>query len=611
MSKKRKIIYIFIGLFILLFATINIIYASEIDKKYSNLELYQGYLVEESTVFRKASLLNMIANFFFGISKVIASITDFFLKALYQSDGIDSLVDLIVTTSTTIYNNVFGKYGMLLFFIALLFALIRFIINSHKGMRDIFQLILLMAVCMMWVTNAGTIIKTSNEISNDIQSTIATSSDKLFNGQDKIDGKDALREKYFEQAVEQPFLLMNFNELDKEKVDNNSNIKPKEGKRVENLLKFRTEDDTEKYLKENELNDSDYNNEDKNKDKQNYYVSTYSGTHKLMVATLSIVMNILLSIPYSVLALFNFIIQIQIIFYIIIFPFTFLASYLPFIRTSYIKVFKEFFGLYMIKAMLGVIILFISLIRNLTTKVMEGVEASPTTIYTTSIILLVVALIFMWKNRHKLVDVLTNGKMNYISDYIPNRSKPSEQDTKLSDEDDKKINNQNNSQDNNNSDNNTENTDNQSRTKQDDNVDNLERTDQANYQKRSSQKGLNDSARDNFKNTSEINNNLASVELPKNEDNLDNSSRNIEIERPRVDNVEVSREVENNQEERTDVPYTEVRDNNIDYKFNDNGSERAEKREQQYKVERTYVNDNYEDLNREDLQRVQDKNDKE
>ena len=611
MSKKRKIIYIFIGLFILLFATINIIYASEIDKKYSNLELYQGYLVEESTVFRKASLLNMIANFFFGISKVIASITDFFLKALYQSDGIDSLVDLIVTTSTTIYNNVFGKYGMLLFFIALLFALLRFIINSHKGMRDIFQLILLMAVCMMWVTNAGTIIKTSNEISNDIQSTIATSSDKLFNGQDKIDGKDALREKYFEQAVEQPFLLMNFNELDKEKVDNNSNIKPKEGKRVENLLKFRTEDDTEKYLKENELNDSDYNNEDKNKDKQNYYVSTYSGTHKLMVATLSIVMNILLSIPYSVLALFNFIIQIQIIFYIIIFPFTFLASYLPFIRTSYIKVFKEFFGLYMIKAMLGVIILFISLIRNLTTKVMEGVEASPTTIYTTSIILLVVALIFMWKNRHKLVDVLTNGKMNYISDYIPNRSKPSEQDTKLSDEDDKKINNQNNSQDNNNSDNNTENTDNQSRTKQDDNVDNLERTDQANYQKRSSQKGLNDSARDNFKNTSEINNNSASVELPKNEDNLDNSSRNIEIERPRVDNVEVSREVENNQEERTDVPYTEVRDNNIDYKFNDNGSERAEKREQQYKVERTDVNNNYEDLNREDLQKVQDKNDKE
>ena len=471
MSKKRKIIYIFIGLFILLFATINIIYASEIDNKYN-------YLVEESNIFKQGSLLNMIANFFFGISKIIASITDFFLKALYQSDGIDSLVDLIVATSTTMYNNVFGKYGMLLFFIGLLVALIRFIINSHKGIRDIFQLILLMAVCMMWLTNAGTIIKTSNEISNDIQSTIATSSDKLFNAQDKIDGKDALREKYFEQAVEQPFLLMNFNELDKEKVDNNSNIKPKEGKRVENLLKFRTEDDMKKYLKENELNDSDYDNKDKNKDKQNYYVSTYSGIHKLMVATSSMVMNILLSIPYSVLALFNFIIQIQIIFYIIIFPFTFLASYLPFVRTSYIKVFKEFFGLYMIKAMLGVVILFISLIRNLTTKVMEGVEASPITIYMTSIILLVVALMFMWKNRHKLVDVLTNGKMNYINninDYMPNipkRKKPDEPD--LSPEDEKKLNNKNNSQENENN----ESSDNQSRTKQDDNVDNLERTKQ-------------------------------------------------------------------------------------------------------------------------------------
>lgn len=611
MSKKRKIIYIFIGLFILLFATINIIYASEIDKKYSNLELYQGYLVEESTVFRKASLLNMIANFFFGISKVIASITDFFLKALYQSDGIDSLVDLIVATSTTMYNNVFGKYGMLLFFIGLLVALIRFVINSHKGIRDIFQLILLMAVCMMWVTNAGTIIKTSNEISNDIQSTIATSSDKLFNSQDKIDGKDALREKYFEQAVEQPFLLMNFNELDKEKVDNNSNIKPKEGKRVENLLKFRTEDDTEKYLKENELNDSKYNNKEKNKDKQNYYVSTYSGTHKLMVASLSIVMNILLSIPYSVLALFNFIIQIQIIFYIIIFPFTFLASYLPFVRTSYIKVFKEFFGLYMIKAMLGVVILFISLIRNLTTKVMEGVEASPTTIYTTSIILLVVALMFMWKNRHKLVDVLTNGKMNYINninDYMPNIPKkkvPDEPD--LPPEDEKKLNNKNNSGENEDS----ESSDNQTRTKHDDNVENLERTEQANYKQRSEQKGLNYNIKNDLNNSRSVNNNLANVELSKQDDNVDNNSRNVEIERPRVDNVEVSRGFEDNQEERIDVPYTEVRDVNTDYKFNDNRNERVEKREQQYKVERTDVNNNYDDNYREDLKRVQDKNDKE
>lgn len=611
MSKKRKIIYIFIGLFILLFATINIIYASEIDNKYNNLELYQGYLVEESNIFKQASLLNMIANFFFGISKIIASITDFFLKALYQSDGIDSLVDLIVATSTTMYNNVFGKYGMLLFFIGLLVALIRFIINSHKGIRDIFQLILLMAVCMMWLTNAGTIIKTSNEISNDIQSTIATSSDKLFNAQDKIDGKDALREKYFEQAVEQPFLLMNFNELDKEKVDNNSNIKPKEGKRVENLLKFRTEDDMKKYLKENELNDSDYDNKDKNKDKQNYYVSTYSGTHKLMVATSSMVMNILLSIPYSVLALFNFIIQIQIIFYIIIFPFTFLASYLPFVRTSYIKVFKEFFGLYMIKAMLGVVILFISLIRNLTAKVMEGVEASPITIYMTSIILLVVALMFMWKNRHKLVDVLTNGKMNYINninDYMPNIPKkkvPDEPD--LPPEDEKKLNNKNNSGENEDN----ESSDNQSRTKQDDNVDNLERTGQANYQKRSSQKGLNDNVKNDLNNNRDVNNNLANVELSKNDDKLDNGSRNVEIERPRVDDVEVSRGFENNQEERTDVPYTEVRDVNTDYKFNDNRSERIEKREQQYKVERTDVNNTYEDLNREDLQKVQDKNDNE
>ena len=410
MTKKRKIIYIMISLLLLVFSTISIAYASSIDDKYNNLEQYQSYIYDEAKLLKTASLSNMIANFLFGVAKVIASITDFFLKMLYDSDALNSIVNLLGDTSSTIYNNIFGRYGILLFLIGGTVAGIRYMMSAHRGVKDILQLVLLIGICTLWVTNASPIISSANEFSNDVQSTIATSGDKLLGSDEKLDSKDVLREKFFTQAVEQPFLLLNFNELDKEKVNSNSNFKSESGNRVDDLLKFRVSDEQDKYIKEYELNDKDY----KGESNQNYWVSTYSGTHKLTVSFLSVIMNFILMLPFNVIAFFNFIIQIQIVFYILIVPFTLLASYLPFMRMSYVSVFKNLFGLYVIKAMLGLVILLVSLVMNLTRKIMESSNASPVTIYTTSTILLVVSLVAMWKNRKQILATLSAGGVGNI-----------------------------------------------------------------------------------------------------------------------------------------------------------------------------------------------------
>lgn len=410
MTKKRKIIYIMISLLLFIFSTISIVYASSIDDKYNNLEQYQSYIYDEAKLLKTASLSNMIANFLFGIAKTIASITDFFLKMLYDSDALNSIVNLLGDTSSTIYNNIFGRYGVLLFLIGGTVAGIRYMMSAHRGVKDMLQLVLLIGICTLWVTNASPIISSANEFSNDVQSTIATSGDKLLGSDEKLDSKDILREKFFKQAVEQPFLLLNFNELDKEKVNSNSNFKSESGNRVDDLLKFRVSDEQDKHIKEYELNDKDY----KGESNQNYWVSTYSGTHKLTVSFLSVIMNSILMLPFNVIAFFNFIIQIQIVFYILIVPFTLLASYLPFMRMSYVSVFKNLFGLYVIKAMLGLVILFVSLVMNLTRKIMESSNASPVTIYTTSTILLVVSLVAMWKNRKQILATLSAGGVGNI-----------------------------------------------------------------------------------------------------------------------------------------------------------------------------------------------------
>jgi hypothetical protein BATR1942_00095 len=404
-----------IGLLLLVFSTISVVYASSIDDKYNNIEQYKSYMHDSNWTFANTSIMmNYLANFLFGIAKAIASITDFFLKALYQSDAINNIVDLLGDSSSTIYNNIFGKYGILLFFIGAVIAGIRYMVSAHRGVKDIFQLVLLIGICTLWVSNASTIIKSANEFSNDIQATIATSGDKLLGADEKLDSSDVLREKFFNQAVEQPFLLLNFNELDKEKVNNNPNFKGEDGKsRIDSLLVQRDKDSEQKYLEEYEFADEKKLNKEK-RDKQNYYISDDVVTHKLTVSFLSVVMNLILMLPFNVIAFFNFIIQIQIVFYVLIVPFTLLASYLPFMRMSYISVFKNLFGLYAIKAMLGLVILFVSLVMNLTRKIMESSQATPVTIYTTSTILLVVSLFAMWKNRKQILSVLSAGGVGNI-----------------------------------------------------------------------------------------------------------------------------------------------------------------------------------------------------
>ena len=415
MTNKRKIIYIMIGLLLLVFSTISVVYASSIDDKYNNIEQYKSYMHDSNWTFANTSIMmNYLSNFLFGIAKAIASITDFFLKALYQSDAINNIVDLLGDTSSTIYNNIFGKYGILLFFIGAVIAGIRYMVSAHRGVKDIFQLVLLIGICTLWVSNASTIIKSANEFSNDIQATIATSGDKLLGTDEKLDSSDILREKFFNQAVEQPFLLLNFNELDKEKVNNNPNFKGEDGKsRIDSLLVQRDKDSEQKYLEEYEFADEKKLNKEK-RDKQNYYISDDVVTHKLTVSFLSVVMNLILMLPFNVIAFFNFITQIQIVFYVLIVPFTLLASYLPFMRMSYISVFKNLFSLYAIKAMLGLVILFVSLVMNLTRKIMESSQATPVTIYTTSTILLVVSLFAMWKNRKQILSVLSAGGVGNI-----------------------------------------------------------------------------------------------------------------------------------------------------------------------------------------------------
>ncbi|MBF0714339.1 hypothetical protein HZY83_06585, partial [Gemella sp. GH3] len=403
MKKLKRISYIAISTLMLFFSTILIAYANNIDEKYNNLEQYKSYMVDGNVLLPNMSIMfNVIVNWLFGIAKFFASITDFFLKYLYDNKALDSIVDVLSDMSSRIYENIFGQVGALLFVIAVLFIGVRYLTRNGRGIREAINLFIVIGIGVLWITNSGTIIRTANGLSSELQGIIASSGNKITETagiSDSNSGVDLMREKAFEKMVEQPFLILNFNTIDKKDVK-------KESLDVMLSSNISTKD-KQKELKKLELDDKDYDVENGN---QNYYISDESVSEKMLTAFFSIIMNLLYMIPFSIIAFFSFIIQVQILFYILVIPFAIMLSMIPGMSSNYVIMFKKLLGMYLLKAMLGLIVLFIDIVMALVSKIMESTTSPALTTYSVSTIMFLVAILSLYKKRTEIASTFANNQ---------------------------------------------------------------------------------------------------------------------------------------------------------------------------------------------------------
>lgn len=416
MSKRKKIIYTIISLIALFMTTIYVAYAeelSELDKKINNIDRYQSYMENEDLA-SVGKIVNPIVNFLFDIAKLLYQLTDFVVKVFYQGGFLDSISSEIGNLSVTIYNNLFGKLGMLLFLLTIVIIAFRYLLAKGGGIKDLINVVLVIGVATLWTTNSSLLISGAGAISSEIGGLIATSS-KDFNKEKKdatYNSKDAMREEMFDKMIEKPFLLLNWNSTSIEDIGK---------ERVDNLLKeYKTPRELLDYLEKEELNgDPDYGD----KPDQNLYVSDADDSLKLKfgISFFYIVINLIYSIPYWIISFFSFVLDIQIILYIIIFPIMLVASIFSVTSIAYMDTVKKLIGLYIGKAMLGLVVLFISL-STYATNILIGKNTAPHLV--TELISAIIALIFMyviWKKRNSLgrsFDNITGAKIRGVGNRL-------------------------------------------------------------------------------------------------------------------------------------------------------------------------------------------------
>ncbi|MCC2441838.1 CD3337/EF1877 family mobilome membrane protein [Bacillus paranthracis] len=380
----------------------------KLQSKIYDYEQYEAvtYIEDSWNPFSSETLdraLNSIANLFFSLTKMTANLIDTAIEELYGLNAIDRVADKVANVSDLLYDNLYQSLGILLFVIAVLqiFFYYSFEKNSMKAARTTFSLFAVIAVSMIWFSNAGYYLKTMNSVSNELQGQVMKAgipfSGETVKKGEELDGSLAiLRNTYFDLVVYKSYLIMNYGTPDEKKI-----LKDDDKERITKLLEYKT--NKEGYKEREKIAKKEATELD------NVFMSASTVSGKIGVAFFSLCFAILLGIPFLVVAFLNIALQILLLAFAIILGVSLLLSILPAFSQSGWKNFEKLIGIALMKAFIGLAILFMFVIVELMKSFFPPVSQG---MYMLNIVATAVVLFVVYKYRDKIIEVATGGKVS-------------------------------------------------------------------------------------------------------------------------------------------------------------------------------------------------------
>lgn len=310
-----------------------------------------------------------LTNVTFSFAGNIVRVVDAGMDILYNLQPIDEFANSITNVSKTIYKTLKKNFGEALFIFTCAYVVYLFCVRGSikEAMRRSILFICVMVIGGLWMSNAGYYMKALNALSVEAQGKLLTAGNGLvgivqdegnFADSSAIEkGKEmegtvaVMRNLYFDIALMKPFLIVNFGETSEAKINEKGDSKDKLS-RIDKLLSYKLSKDGEKekqkHIKDTEI--EEYENE-----------SMTSGNvfNQLGESFIAVVASIVIGIPFLALAFFNFLLQIIALVIVFFVPFAFILAYVPQLAYSGFVTLGRLGSVYLLKAMLGVIVLFV------------------------------------------------------------------------------------------------------------------------------------------------------------------------------------------------------------------------------------------------------------
>ncbi|ATH94150.1 hypothetical protein ACH95_01680 [Bacillus glycinifermentans] len=358
-------------------------------------------------------------NVLFSTAGNVVRVVDVGMDVLNNLQPIDKFADSITNVSKRVYKTLKNNFGETLFIFALGYIFYLFAVrgSAKEAMRRSILFIMVLVIGGWYMSNAGYVMKSLNALSVEAQGKLLNAGNGLL-GIAKDEGRFVdtsniekgkemegtiaiLRNLYFDLALKKPYMIVNFGETNEKKINEKGSGDKGGLDRVDKLLSYKLTSDGEKakleYIKGTEIRK--YNNE---------ALTSGNAFNQFGESIIALLFSIALGIPFLGLAFLNFLLQIIALVIVFFVPFAFVVAYVPQFAYSGFASLGRLGSVYILKAMLGIVFLFVYIICYIIDTLLPPNNFG---MYLLNVIVLALTFWMGFKHRNKIVRFVTAGKV--------------------------------------------------------------------------------------------------------------------------------------------------------------------------------------------------------
>ncbi|MED4859822.1 CD3337/EF1877 family mobilome membrane protein [Bacillus atrophaeus] len=359
-----------------------------------------------------------LTNVTFSFAGNIVRVVDAGMDVMYNLKPIDEFADSITNVSKTVYKSLKKNFGEALFILAGGYIVYLFFVRGSvkDAMRRSILFIVVLVIGGLWVSNSGYYMKALNSLSVELQGKLLKAGNGLvgivkdegiYADGSKIEkGKEmegtvaVMRNVYFDIALKKPYLIVNYDQTSAAKINEKGDSK-EELSRIDKLLSYKLSDEgqkeKQKYIEKTEI-----------KKYSNDTMTSGNVFNQLGESFIAVVSAIAIGIPFLALAFLNFLLQIIALAIVFFIPFAFIIAYVPQLAMSGFVTLGRLGSIYLLKAMLGILILFVYVLCFMIDTL---IPPNGFGMYLLNTVVLAAVMWLGFKKRDSLIKFVTAGKV--------------------------------------------------------------------------------------------------------------------------------------------------------------------------------------------------------
>lgn len=376
-TNKRKRLFILLSILLILLISVSAYAKSDKEAIYTvgkyHLDTFSSYIGDTEFSLGKmlfgkngTDFIQMITNMSFSTNKIIWQVFDFIIEKLYKGAAMDGLIHTFFQFSKNIYVKLFNVVGLGLTggYVVYIFYL-KVCKSGNQAKQALFRFLCVVSFSILWFGN-GTVTSQGEKMTKDLNTWSTAVEGLIFEATNGIDdlsvattSEDAIkqiREMYYQKAVVDPYLLLNYGTTDIEELSK-AGIKPTE------FLSERIKSEDLKNIS-NVVIDAAKEDDEKTEAYRAFIQPTKS-IYKMIVGLMSPSLNVSVGIPILMIGMVRFLFQLGVLLMLLAIAFMLIVSFFPGMDYMIFRGLKTFVGFVFQKSIYSVLILVAFLVFNI------------------------------------------------------------------------------------------------------------------------------------------------------------------------------------------------------------------------------------------------------